>query len=64
MFPTGYGANSYTVAAPARPMNRQIPARNNQSRSSGGAFNGMLNGIVRAVADIGISDLLGSIFNN
>jgi len=61
MFSTGYGTNSYTGNSPARPM---TPARNSHSRSGGGTFNSMLNGIVRAVADIGISDLLGSIFNN
>ncbi len=61
MFSNGYGANSYTGNSPARPM---TPARNSHSRGSGGAFNSMLSGIARAVADIGISDLLGSIFNN
>jgi hypothetical protein len=44
-------------------MNNQIAARNNQSRGSGGTFNSVISGIAKAAAEIGISDLLGSIFN-
>ncbi len=60
MFPTGYGSNSYATISPARP----IPARNNQSRGGGGASNSILNGVLRAVADFGVGELLSGIFNN
>jgi len=60
MFSTGYGGNSYTGNSPARQM---TPARNSHSGGSGGTFNSVINGVVKAVAEIGIQDLLGSIFN-
>lgn len=64
MFPTGYGSNSYATISPARPMNLQISARNNQSRGGGGASNSILNGILKAVSDFGVAEILNGIFNN